>query len=325
MKYFGKAFIISTVFTLAAMVCCFLGYFVVSSILCTLAFFANATEIKGYGTFFQFTNFRVHTLLLGFSVDQIYGGENYLYTASMFALSFAGVLRLELFNLFTLGKYYGVEILGLIFSYGFFVYAGLSHPGDWHGWVLPALTLLFMTYIGANVIVSAIKVQKVKQPVTGGSVGQKAPDFKLPDHEGNSVSLSSFEGKNHVLLVFMRGDWCPTCHIMIRAYEKNRDKFLEKEIVAIGIGPDTTEVNKKMIERLGWKNILLSDHTQQTTKTYGLSFMENNSETKYPEGSPLPASFLIDKSGIIRHVSHPHNAGEFLSPMTVFPVIEALA
>ena len=42
------------------------------------------------------------------------------------------------------------------------------------------------------------------------STGDKAPDFRLPDHLGRTVSLGQFEGKRHVLLLFYPLDWTPT-------------------------------------------------------------------------------------------------------------------
>jgi peroxiredoxin len=111
---------------------------------------------------------------------------------------------------------------------------------------------------------------------------------------------------------------------MIREYEINRDKFVQKGIIPIGIGPDSTEVNRQMMERLGWKNMLLSDENQQVASRYGLLFMNNNAETDYEVGISLPASFLVDKDGIVRHITRSDRAGEFLSPALIFPVIEKL-
>lgn len=324
MKRFGKGFIISVVLLVAAITCFILKLYLWSAIICTPVFFLNTGEIKSYASFYQFINFRIHTLLLGLSVDLLLGEKIFPYTISMFMLSFAGLLRLELFQSWLLQRNSWSEILGLTGAYGFYFYANLMHPADWRGWVLPVLPILFMTYIGGNIIKDAVRIKlDLKKPFRA-KPGEKAKDFSLPDADGKMVSLSEFAGKNHVLLIFVRGDWCPTCHIMIRTYEKNREKFIEKDVVAIGIGPDSTEVNLEMVKRLGAKNIFLSDLKQEVTREYGISFFENGLETKYPEGIPLPASFLIDKEGVIRHVSRPDKPNEFLNPAHIFTVIEQL-
>ena len=44
--------------------------------------------------------------------------------------------------------------------------------------------------------------QQAQQLVTNVKVGQPAPDFTLPDHNGNQVKLSDFKGKKNVVLAF---------------------------------------------------------------------------------------------------------------------------
>jgi len=324
MKNFGRSFIISLACTALAAVAFYLEYYVIAAFLCWPAFLFNAMEIKSYGSLFQCANFRIHTLLLGYIVDVATGQPYYLYTALGFTLSFAGVLRLEFFKSWGFTKFYWTEALALVAAYGIYVYAGLQNPGDWRGWVLPLFPLLFMTMIGSGVVKDGIRLNKQGEAKLNSEAGQPAMDFSLPDSQGSMVNLSDFKNKNHVLLLFVRGDWCPTCHIMMRIYEKNREKFIEKEVVALGISPDNSEVNTEMIKRLGWKNMVLTDSDQQVTKTYGGKFFANGPETKYPEGIPLPASVLIDKSGFIRYVSSPGKANEFLDPSHIFPIVGAL-
>ena len=89
---------------------------------------------------------------------------------------------------------------------------------------------------------------------------------------------------------------------MIREYERNRERFTEKNIIPIGISPDSSEVNRGMMERLGWKNMLLADIKQEVAFKYGILFNDNLPETKYEQGIILPASFLIDKNGVLRYM-----------------------
>ncbi|HEU4716680.1 MAG TPA: peroxiredoxin family protein, partial [Bacteroidia bacterium] len=210
-----------------------------------------------------------------------------------------------------------------------YIFAGMQHPSDWRGWVLPAVPMLFMSFILRGVIPEVLFFQrrsKTKKD-SPAETGKPAPDFSLPDIEGKPVKLSDFRGKNHVLLVFVRGDWCPTCHIMIRMYEQNREKFLAKDIVTIGISPESTETNRAMMERLGWKNMLLADTKKEVAYKYGILFRENEKEKEAEtnDGHALPASFLVDRSGVMRYMSRSDRAGEFLSPALIFPVVENLS
>ncbi len=328
MKNFGIKFLLSLPFTIGSVVLIVLHQPLYAAIAGLLAFVLNLKEVKDYSSYFQFINFRVHTLTLGYALDMLQGDGTYWYTACMFASSFAGVLRLELFDIMLVERMVWVEVFGIVSMYGLYVYANLQHPAQWAGWALPAFPLVFMTFIGSGIAMARGKYDKIrehKKKEEGSVLGQLAPTFTLDDMEGKKVSLTDFTNKNHVLLIFVRGDWCPTCHIMIREYERNSSKFMEKSIVPIGISPDTTEVNKSMMERLGWKNMLLSDIKQEVASKYGILFFESSGEAKYEQGVALPASFLIDKSGVVRYMSRSDRAGEFLSPNLIFPVIETLS
>jgi peroxiredoxin len=325
MKHFGIKFIISATLGAGSVLLLFLHYPLYAAIACTLAFGLNGTEIKEYSTYYQFINFHFTTLFLGYCVDSLIGDGTYYYTLAMVFNQLTGVLRLELLNRVFFGKHIWMEVTGLAGMWTIYIFAGLQHPADWRGWVLPALPVFFMTYICSTIIIQWFRDNKAKRESRESTeLGKKAPDFLLQDVEGKEVRLSDFENKHHVLLIFVRGDWCPTCHIMIRAYETNREKFAEKNIIPIGISPDSTEVNKTMMERLGWKNMLLADSTQEIAKKYGILLTKNNPETNYPEGVALPASFLVDKSGILRYMTRSDSAGKFLSPSLIFPIIENL-
>jgi thioredoxin-dependent peroxiredoxin len=326
MKNFGIKFIISCVFSIAGICFLFMKMPLPAAIAFVFAFFLNAKEIKEYGSFFQFINFRVHTLLLGYSVDILAEEGTYWFTLAMFMMSFAGCLRLEFFSTLKIKQNIWIEMLGIISMYGLYFYANFQHPADWEGWALPILPMLLMTFIGKSIIKDGFaKTYQPAQTEKNTELGKKAPLFSLPNVEGDSVSLQDFENKNHVLLIFVRGDWCPTCHIMIRAYEKESERFASKNIIPIGISPDSTEVNKAMMERMGWKNMLLIDSKQEVASKYGVLFTNNNPETKYEVGVPLPASFLIDKNGVMRYMTRSDRAGELLNPSLIFPIIDNLS
>jgi peroxiredoxin len=42
------------------------------------------------------------------------------------------------------------------------------------------------------------------------TIGERAPDFSLPDHLGRTVTLGQFAGRRHVMLLFYPLDWTPT-------------------------------------------------------------------------------------------------------------------
>ena len=113
---------------------------------------------------------------------------------------------------------------------------------------------------------------------------------------------------------------------MLRTYERNRERFMAKGIHVLGIGPDSEDVNKDMVERIGVGYRLLSDEGQRTSQRYGVIYDNPilDSGVDYDQGIPLPASFLVDIDGVVRYVSRPDRVGEFLDPALIFGVLDAL-
>jgi peroxiredoxin len=66
----------------------------------------------------------------------------------------------------------------------------------------------------------------IVQLVTSGAAenalkeGARAPDFTLPDARGNAVRLSHLLMQGPVVISFYRGQWCPYCHLALRAYQQ---------------------------------------------------------------------------------------------------------
>jgi PAS domain S-box-containing protein len=153
--------------------------------------------------------------------------------------------------------------------------------------------------------------------------GMPAPDFELPNSDGKKIKLSDKRGQI-VLLLFVRGDWCPSCHMILRTYERERHQFQAHGVQLLVIGPDPEGVNKRMAERLGLTFEILSDTNLQVTSRYGL-----NPDTKIDimpvEGFPLPAGFLIDPQGICRYTTRPEDSGKFLKPDSIFPILAQIS
>jgi peroxiredoxin len=104
-------------------------------------------------------------------------------------------------------------------------------------------------------------------------------------------------------------------------YERERKKLQDKNIMLFAIGPDPIGVNKAMVEKMGLEFAVLSDENLEVSKKYCVRIQEDTPATKADPGVPLPASFLVDKKGIIRYTSRSDNAGEFLRPDIIFDVL----
>jgi peroxiredoxin len=209
----------------------------------------------------------------------------------------------------------GVLSVAIYFGTNFY-----HHP-EWAGWVLPAPFLIVgMIFAPLNYFdrknIGRLAAQGVIE------AGKEAPDFSLQNYNGEKISLSDYKNKRDLLLIFVRGDWCPGCHIMLRMYERERKKFQDKNIMLMAIGPDPAGVNKAMVEKLGVEFAVLSDETMEVSRKYSVKTQDDGPGKNFDHGIPLPASFLVDKQGIIRYTSRADRAGEFFRPELIFEILE---
>ena len=130
-------------------------------------------------------------------------------------------------------------------------------------------------------------------------IGMKAPDFTLKDKEGNDVSLSEFFGKK-IVLYFYPKDNTPGCTRQACAFAGAYNRFLEKDIVVIGISKDSVSSHQKFAEKYSLQFVLLSDPELVAIKAYGV-WGEKKLYGKVSMGVSR-TTFIIDENGIITHV-----------------------
>ncbi len=93
----------------------------------------------------------------------------------------------------------------------------------------------------------------------GLKIGELAPDFSLKDQEEKEFKLSYFRGQK-VLLSFHPLAWTSVCAKQMRTLEENYARFLELNVIPIGISVDPVPSKKAWAESLGSKKLrILSD------------------------------------------------------------------
>ena len=98
-------------------------------------------------------------------------------------------------------------------------------------------------------------------------VGTKAPDFELPDQNGQLHKLSDYLGKKIVLYFYPR-DNTPGCSRQASGYSELYDQFVEQEAVILGVSKDSVASHKKFEEKYGLKFTLLSDTERKVIEAY---------------------------------------------------------
>ena len=127
----------------------------------------------------------------------------------------------------------------------------------------------------------------------------KAPDFSLPDKDGNTVRLSDFQGKK-VVLYFYPKDNTPGCTRQACAFAASYEQFKARDIVVIGISKDSVASHQKFAQKHDLPFILLSDPQLQAIQAYGV-WQEKKIYGKVSMGV-VRTTYIIDEQGIIEKV-----------------------
>ena len=145
-------------------------------------------------------------------------------------------------------------------------------------------------------------------------VGTKAPEFTLPDKDGNLVSLKDFQGKK-VVLYFYPKDNTPGCSRQAQAYAAAYEMFKNKGVEVIGISKDGVASHQRFAEKYQLPFVLLSDPELSAIQAYGV-WQEKKLYGKVSMGV-VRTTFIIDEKGdiekIMPKVKPDTNAGEVLA------------
>ncbi|MCI7733508.1 MAG: thioredoxin-dependent thiol peroxidase [Dysosmobacter sp.] len=130
-------------------------------------------------------------------------------------------------------------------------------------------------------------------------VGTKAPEFTLPDKDGNPVSLSDFLGKK-VVLYFYPKDNTPGCTKQACAFAASYEGFKAKNVAVIGVSKDSAASHQKFAAKYDLPFLLLSDPELQAIQAYGV-WQEKKLYGKVSMGV-VRSTYLIDEQGVIARV-----------------------
>ena len=130
-------------------------------------------------------------------------------------------------------------------------------------------------------------------------VGMKAPEFALPDKNGNMISLSDFLGKK-VVLYFYPKDNTPGCTKQACAFAVKNNEIESKNAVIIGVSKDSSNSHMNFATKYNLPFILLSDTDLVVIKAYG-AWKEKKLYGKSFLGV-IRATYLIDEQGVIQAV-----------------------
>jgi peroxiredoxin len=114
--------------------------------------------------------------------------------------------------------------------------------------------------------------------------GKLAPDFALTDTEGNVHKLSSYRGKE--VVVVYSTTWCPTCKIQVPHMKELREAFAADRLVVLSISNEPAT--------------LLSEYATQQQINYPLLSSSETLAAPFGQVQYIPTSFFVDAQGKLK-------------------------
>lgn len=125
-------------------------------------------------------------------------------------------------------------------------------------------------------------------------LGDRAPDFALPNGDGKLVILSEYTQRSPVVLVFYRGYWCSACTQQLTKLAGDYNNFKRAGGEVIAISADQQSFAWSMGQTTGAKFEILSDADKKVITSYGILNAAEHG------GIAHPAIFIVDREGKIR-------------------------
>lgn len=149
----------------------------------------------------------------------------------------------------------------------------------------------------------------------GIRLGDKAPDFTLKNQNGKEVNLYQLLEKGPVVLSWYRGGWCPYCNMELKGLADKATEITQLGATLIALSPELPDKSLTTIEKNHLSFMVLSDTDNDVARKYDLVFkLDAETATRYESGFglsqyndndkaelPIPATYIIDKEGIVRY------------------------
>lgn len=149
------------------------------------------------------------------------------------------------------------------------------------------------------------------------AINTMAPDFALYNQDNELVHLSDFRGKK-VVLYFYPKDNTPGCTKQACAFKAMYSRFLDKNIVVLGVSKDSVAAHRKFVDKYELPFILLSDPDTSMIQAYDVWKEKKLAGRTYM--GIVRSTYIINEEGMITHAlfkvnpeKNPVEIGELLN------------
>jgi len=279
------------------------------------------TAVVSTATLFAAFELNVPATRAGATVAMLAAGAAiYLATHSHFLAAVPILLPLNMPNELVMGNSRKLfDALPVLSSVLLVALMAAAWPTGWWGLAVAHCVLIqayvvYLTLGGLSASNNLLRGARKKL-----ALGSTMPELDLPFRETEGhYSLNADRGQ-FVLLVFVRGDWCPVCHVMMRIISKQAATLAKHKVKLVLISPSEGKVDEEFANHLGLKSDFVHDKASAFAVSIGL--LESKNKDK---DVPLPVAILVDPEGKVRHVSRPDDVTAFSSENKIAQVLEAI-
>ena len=179
---------------------------------------------------------------------------------------------------------------------------------------LGSITASIPEAIGARIDVGVADIDE-SGVAPGLAIGDRAPNFTLPDALGQPITLADLLNQGPVVATFYRGEWCPYCNVQLRGLEATLARVRELDASLVAISPQAADHSLTLTEKNELTYPVLSDLDQEVIRAYRVQFtlggdledlqvnvFQNDPATQnadHTRSLPVPATFVIDRDGVV--------------------------
>jgi peroxiredoxin len=168
-------------------------------------------------------------------------------------------------------------------------------------------------------------------------IGEKAPEFELPDHNGRIVSPANFLAQGCLVICFIRGRWCPFCVGQMEAMNIALTQLARWGASLVAISPQTVKQSFFMQDQHKLCFPLLSDSGNKVARQFGLIYRVNDEQQAlyrrafvnlpFANGDetwelPIPATYLLDRDRTVLYASANEDYTERPEPEEIVDILE---
>lgn len=195
------------------------------------------------------------------------------------------------------------------------------------------LFVLFFTLLSNSVL----QAQSDLKTATGLQIGSVAPEIIAKDVHGDVFTLSNTVAKTPVVLIFIRGQWCPVCNKHMSQLQDSLNYIQELGAQVVVISPEKPEFIEKTIEKSGAAFTILydegqkiSDAFEQTFKPTQLQLFTYNtflgaslkeSHTDDSQRLPVPSTYVINQQ---QEIVWRHFESDYKQRASIADIVTAL-